>query len=508
MTLATEVTTIELDHDDDEEEDREVKKRLMFGFIESHANETSEFEDLREIGSALKAGDKLDAIILSGGKTNYSYKVFLEGQPDKALFAKISFSYALWNPDRSAHYDLKRTENEFKMMQWFSDKMGEGAPVATPYLCVDVSTDMKLLVAQWVPADEQWANQFIDGHVDNRLVPKVAQAFATLSLAEVEDPYFNDGVRPCMRSLFPQLKDIFADMIKNADNKPIDPFVTFGKELGVEAFNRLIDNLDQDYNKRDVLCHSDSHVFNILVEKKPHPDDNMKQFGENGSFYICDWEMAFAGPIGRDPGIWQFWPIACALCHAVQGHKEEAYGLIHAVEAFWESYAIMLMEEGGKDEEFMARALRSTFAWTAFFLTGVVYMLGIFQDALPIEGVSSHAASQAVGTIGALGLLLLQYGVGDKDPELNYTELMSVYKTLLKTEIENMLEVAKASHKFSRRRSSMLRQAGRRVSVSDVVLLEEAVRRTSSILLDRTTLSFVQQDQDNVSSPVVTQAQF
>jgi hypothetical protein len=36
-----------------------------------------------------------------------------------------------------------------------------------PYLLLDVQ-DMKLLVTQWSDADEQWANQFIDGSIDTR----------------------------------------------------------------------------------------------------------------------------------------------------------------------------------------------------------------------------------------------------------------------------------------------------------------------------------------------------
>ncbi len=39
--------------------------------------------------------------------------------------------------------------------------------VAVPYLCLDID-GMKLLVTQWSEADEQWANQFIDGSVDTR----------------------------------------------------------------------------------------------------------------------------------------------------------------------------------------------------------------------------------------------------------------------------------------------------------------------------------------------------
>ncbi len=63
------------------------------------------------------------------------------------------------------HYDLIRTTNEYKMMELFYNINPEA--VAVPYLCLDIG-DMKLLVTQWSDANEQWANQFIDGSVDAR----------------------------------------------------------------------------------------------------------------------------------------------------------------------------------------------------------------------------------------------------------------------------------------------------------------------------------------------------
>ena len=126
------------------------KKQLLLDTIAAQCNDSSKFEDLKAIGEALKAGDKLDCKIISGGKTNFSSKVFLEGAPDKALFAKISFSYALWNPDRSVNYDLQRAVNDFDMMNTCSELMGGMgvAPVVTPYLCLDVPGDAKLNIYQ------------------------------------------------------------------------------------------------------------------------------------------------------------------------------------------------------------------------------------------------------------------------------------------------------------------------------------------------------------------------
>lgn len=153
---------------DNEEEqagdnDQELKKQIVAEVISSYCNDASQFEDLRSIGQALQDGDRLHVEILTGGYTNFSYRVFLEGAPEIQLYAKLSFSRALWNPN--AHFDLARTSNEFKMMEIF--KTIDPDSVAVPYLCLDIE-DMKLLVTQWSPADEQWGNQFIDGTVDVR----------------------------------------------------------------------------------------------------------------------------------------------------------------------------------------------------------------------------------------------------------------------------------------------------------------------------------------------------
>ena len=79
------------------------------------------------------------------------------------LYAKVSFSWAVCDPN--ANMDTERTVNEFKMMKTLNEI--DPASVVAPYLCLDVE-GMKLLVTQWSLADEQWANQFIDGTVDVR----------------------------------------------------------------------------------------------------------------------------------------------------------------------------------------------------------------------------------------------------------------------------------------------------------------------------------------------------
>jgi len=96
---------------------------------------------------------------------NFAYRVSLAQNPDRKLCAKLSFPHALWNPDPDAHYDLEKTTNEHKVIEIFF--MIAPELVAVPYLCLHID-NMKLLIIQLSEADEQWADQFIDGKVDVR----------------------------------------------------------------------------------------------------------------------------------------------------------------------------------------------------------------------------------------------------------------------------------------------------------------------------------------------------
>lgn len=146
----------------DLESDKIVKKKLLIDTISTHC-EYSSHKILQQIDQQINLsgdGSKLEATILSGGYTNYSYKVYVDKHPELCIFAKICFEYALWNPDRTAHYDLKRTENEFEIMQSISAKTPDC--VVTPLACWDVKHDgqkMKVLVTEWSKGDEQFCNQ-------------------------------------------------------------------------------------------------------------------------------------------------------------------------------------------------------------------------------------------------------------------------------------------------------------------------------------------------------------
>jgi len=75
--------------------DKNVKKTLLIETIGKECT-TSDHEILQEINKAIGGeGGTLQAVVLSGGYTNYSYKVYIKEQPELCVFAKLSFEYAL-----------------------------------------------------------------------------------------------------------------------------------------------------------------------------------------------------------------------------------------------------------------------------------------------------------------------------------------------------------------------------------------------------------------------------
>lgn len=192
-----------------------------------------------------------------------------------------------------------RIANEHEMMEKFAT-IAPGC-VATPYLLLDID-DMKLLATQWSPADEQMSNQFIDGIGDIRVAEKLAVAIAGLHCSEI-DPKFNTDARDCMIDIFPNLEE---ELIKMATGETgSNRAKKLAEEIGTEACSKIFAAATKNYRDKSIPCHSDLHMFNILVEKKPQLDlfsEKDDLFGEEGIFCICDWEMVMSGPLGLDMG--------------------------------------------------------------------------------------------------------------------------------------------------------------------------------------------------------------
>ena len=118
-TTTNTTTTTEKEEEEEErvallliEEEKEEKRQLVLSIVKTYCQSDSKFHGLAEIGKGLEEkksgkqdddgrieGEKTELLvckIISGGKTNYSYKLYLNNNPSKAVFAKIAFDYALW----------------------------------------------------------------------------------------------------------------------------------------------------------------------------------------------------------------------------------------------------------------------------------------------------------------------------------------------------------------------------------------------------------------------------
>lgn len=379
------------------EEDKKEKTALVKKVIAEKVA-TSSLDLFQKIDHAVnKEGGKIEAIILSGGYTNYSYKVFVPGKPDLVVFAKLSFEYALWNPDKSAHYDLQRTVCEFEIMSIMAEKTP--GCVVTPLGCFDIDHEgqkMKLLVTEWSKADEQLCNQFIDGSVDARIAPKLASTLATLHVADF-DPDFNEQVKPCMLSLFDQMIEYVRKTCE--EMKPKDRTETHMVVLGTDAMMKVLKANLADYHNRDCLIHSDSHVFNIIVEAKPSID-KLENFGENGSFTLVDWEMAMAGPKGRDVGLALSFPVGCLVAHALAGHLDANESINKFIVDLLDSYT-ECMNRAGKTPEEVASILRNVAGWTGWFQFLAFYFLNVQVCDFPCE--TEHERKYVRDSMGVSG---------------------------------------------------------------------------------------------------------
>jgi thiamine kinase-like enzyme len=443
------------------DEDKKKKTEIIKRVIADYTAANSSVELFQKIAHAVKDGGKLEAIILSGGYTNYSYKLFVPGQPDLVAFAKLSFEYALWNPDKNAHYDLQRTVCEYEIMKAMAEKT-PGSVVA-PLACIDIEDEgqkMKLLVTEWSKADEQFCNQFIDGSVDPRIAPKLADTLATLHTLEF-DPDFNEQVKPCMLSLFDQMISYVEKTCE--EMKPENRTERFMVINGKEAMMKVVNASLADYNTRDCLIHSDAHVFNIICEAKPSIE-KLENFGPEGTFVLVDWEMSMAGPKGRDVGLALSFPIGCMVAHALAGHLEANHSINEYIVTLLDSY-MECMAKAGKTEEELASIMRNIPAWTGWFQFLAFYFLECQLIHFPCE--TEHDRKYVKDAMGVLGLKLFRLAYDtDYFPEgATADQVKEMFLSLVEEEVtETAQERLLHKRRKQPRKSSMLRATNRRVS--------------------------------------------
>lgn len=494
--------------------EEEKKKAIVLDAVQSKCSTTSEHKVLREMAETQAATDgNLDGELISGGKTNYSFKIFIDTDRSKAVYAKLFLPYAVWDEDRHFLFDVQRADSEYNMMKKLVSTSRNVCNVACPLFVVDVQGDAKLLVAEWAgQTEEQWGNQFIEGQVDGRVVHKVAHALAQLNLMEVEKDW-NDAVRPGLLRINPLIKNVYNTLVSTPD-EDCDALMKELKEVGKDRFGKVVDKYcAQLQEERQTLCHNDCHPFNILVEPKALRDgteaeedeleldiDSLEAgpssdlFGPHGSYLICDWEMAICGPAGKDAGVFMAFPSACALCVAVQGHTAESLHLLDCAVDFWKTYSEVFVSAADDDERMdLTKVCRVALGNLGAQLLFYLYILGILADILPLNGVPSQEKSRVRGSIGVVGLrlLLLSYEEDSSGNESNGTINTSTLEGLqdyFKMEMSKQIEILSEESAFSKNLKSTLRARsvlrGVKRRVSDASIHEEFASRMSNHNLD------------------------
>lgn len=418
-----------MSHEGDLELDKAQKLKLVIEKLVPFCTDDSDYDDLRRIGAALAAGNELVGENLEGS-TNFSYRIYPKGDRLLSIFVKIGFEYARWNPDKS-FYDLSRITTEYDMLKKFSDLLGCSAPVAKPYLCMDIAPKIKMLVAQWAPSHEVWAHQFVRGDVDPRVMRKFAEFLATVNTQPFEDSNLNDGIKDSFRDLYPIAKGAFAQMI-TVEGEPTNHFFEYARELGQERFDEIIDALAAAYDRCDVLLHGDTHAINILVE----PISADGNFGEKGEYFMCDWEMVHVGDKGRDPGTFFAWPILCAFFLAARDEKQKSYGIIHSMNDFWDVYTTHLKHNNSKYANDIVTVLRSCLGWCGVYMFVANYLIGVQRSYMPFDLVSKEASEFCLASVAVTGIKCLERGFLFTEPQLTTEELWKWYEDLILDQIE------------------------------------------------------------------------
>ena len=197
--------------------------------------------------------------------------------------------------------------------------------------------------------------------------------------------------------------------------------------------------------------------------------------------------MAVIGPQGADPGKVMSYPVACAICHAMNGNKLEAYHILDCINEFYNFYEIEIITRRNSDdcdELFLINLYRETLGWLTFMLYNVFYQMNILHDTMPLQDLSSELNLKAKGSYAIIGLQLMKFAYGSDHPSkgLSLKECKQFFNDIMHTKIDELLAAAnkrRGGGTNGKRRSSVLRTTGRRVSVSNE-MVAEVQRRMSS----------------------------
>lgn len=412
-------------------EDKAAKKQLVAEYITSKCEYYSHVEELQQIGACLSKGSKLEVTNLTGGLINYSYKISCRDTDTRAehkLFAKLSFAYIISCPDKTP-MSLDRAETEYEMLSTIQKLSPGSAP--TPYFCDDVEGDMKLLVCQWSPVEEQLGDQLVKGAVDLRTAEKVAQVLSRLHLVDDFDPDFGPALDPEAEEATKSYLDKLPDDLCKSERQ--DRVGTLAREMGKDALAHMFDTYLRYAEIKDCLIHGDLHCLNILGASKPSISDELDDCDSLGEAVIIDWELAKVGGAGQDIGFLIPIPTACAFAHWINGNHDAAKDCLAWIDTFWSTYE-STMRDNGSSEDDIAKIFRFSLqmcGWNYWNLSAV----HPHMDILPVDE-GSDDLERIKQCCGVLFLKCMELGTNES---LTLQELKDAYNEAVKEEMDSLV---------------------------------------------------------------------
>jgi len=422
-------------------------------------------EDIVAFSKGLAAGREMELLILTGGLCNFSYKLhFKDSEPenDISLFVKLTFGTPIIFPDVPC--SPLRTNYEFKMMEMYAKASPYPKSVVTPYLCFDVEgsqENMKVIVTQFSSQLEvQCGNLFVDeGIVDKAYATKIAKSLSALHSIEVADPEFNGDMKEFFVALSSVCQMTFEAYLDESNDAP-DRSALKAREIGKEGLDEIMDTYLQFLMRTDCYVHGDCHVFNMLVASTLKALSNEDE-SSKGDIAIVDFEFAHYGPMGKDLGWVQCFPMACVMAHTVNGDVAVAQSIVEFFDCLWETYEASVNLDG-KDLT-VEDLYRQTMASLGLMLLGYS-SLGVHMEYLPFEDGNEEDVTKVRESLGVLSLKFFEMGFLGKPEGATLAELRKGFKDAVQKEIDLLTPVK--PRPVVKRRSSLLRDKKRRVSDS------------------------------------------
>lgn len=487
--------------ENDNQDKQNELKRIAIEAISKECTKPSEHSDVLVIANGLASGRELDLTVLTGGLCNYSYKVHFkdENDGDVALFAKQTFGTPLLFPDVPC--SRERTNFEYEAMEMYGKISPYPESTVTPYFCIDVEVEdkdianMKILATQFCPnnLNEQAANVFVDGGlIGTAFASKAAKGLAALHNAPVTDPNFNSDMKPFFLALSSIQPNIFEEYLSashdESKNEGMHRPSEYAQSLGRETLNAISKGYQAGLMRTDCYVHGDAHAFNILVEGKPKTltdlvesfqqttvDESGYKSDADGNFCLIDWEMTHVGPIGKDLGWFYTFPIACLLAHAAHGDTVSSESILRFLKVFWGDYSEAInLEE--KPDLSKLDIYRQLLGYMGILISGYS-ALGIHLEYLPIEEGKTGILDKIREGLGVIGLKAMKWGFVDTDIDVSVEDLERQLWEAVQEETDRLAPLKRPRN----RRSSLLRDTGRRGSDAHAYLAsEEFDRRRSS----------------------------